>query len=118
VNNVAKFAMVIALTVIAPMAQAETLQEKFERAKKVLIDSGTSADHINSISLVAQLTARDKVCPPDDKLSAHTAWETGMQAKETGLSKEAIVSKADALVPLFVEFFNSDPAEKKLACMP
>ncbi len=117
-NYIAKFALIVALTMTAATAQAETLEEKFQRAEKALIDAGTSKEHVKSITLVAQLIARDKVCPADDKTTAYRAWETEMQAKETGLTKEAIVSKAEAFVPIMVEALNADPTEKALACMP
>ena len=117
-NRVAKSVLVLALTMTAAMAHAQTLEDKFERAEKALIDAGTSKDHIKSITLVAQLIARDKVCPPDDKTAAYRAWETEMQARQTGLSREAIVAKAETFVPLMAEALNSDPAEKALACMP
>ena len=117
-NSLAKSAIVVALAVIATVANAETLQERFERAQKALIDAGTNKDHIKSISLIAQLNARDRVCPPDDRVKAYMAWETAMQAEQTGLTREDIVLKAEAFVPLMVEALNSDPAEKAVACMP
>ena len=117
-NRVAKFVLVLALTMTAAMTHAETLEDKFERAKRALLDAGTSKDHINSITLVAQLIARDKGCPPDDKAAAYRAGETEMQARQTGLSREAIVAKAEAFVPLMAEALNSDPAEKAVACTP
>ena len=106
------------MTMLGTVAGAQGLKERFERAEKDLLASGTDSGHMNSIKLVAQLIARDKVCPPDDRTKGYLEFETRNQVNQTGLARNVLVSRADQFVPMYVELLNSDPAEKRIACMP